>query len=119
MSDFTGATATATVDAIMSRLKAVAPESRPIVFSAPNNIGLVREGKPNHKPEEWTTFLALDRSKAHYHKNNGAVDPSNQDPNHAKEVDLDDNKWYVLLRSLQTRCIELAPDEGRETRVGI
>ena len=47
-----------TADSIMNRLDVVAPEITPVIFTAPHNIFLRRDGKPDHKPEDYTSFLA-------------------------------------------------------------
>ena len=46
-----------TADSIMNRLDVVAPEITPVIFTAPHNIFLRRDGKPDHKPEDQEIVL--------------------------------------------------------------
>jgi len=97
-------------EVIMSRLWCTAPQSVPVLFTAPHNIGLARDGEKDHKPEDFTTFLAqefavsvgggslawsrreIERSKRWWHEH-GKPDPSNRDPNHLSKSDLATSPW--------------------------
>jgi len=54
----------ATAEMLMGRLRCVAPSEAPVIFSAPHNVGLARDGFPDHKPEDYTSFLANEFANA-------------------------------------------------------
>ena len=113
-------------DVIMARLRCQGPDKIPVIFTAPHNIGLVRDGMPDHKPEDYTSFLAsefatsssggflvwskreIERSKRWFLEHGGTVDPSNRDPNYLTLKDLEDpSPWHATLGSLHARCQEV------------
>jgi hypothetical protein len=115
-----------TADSIMNRLDVVAPEITPVIFTAPHNIFLRRDGKPDHKPEDYTSFLArefagstgggllawsrreIERSKEYRsNSNDNRPDPTNRDPNYLAKEELDDSPWHMTLNALFSRCLEI------------
>ena len=111
---------------IMERLDVVAPEDAPVIFTAPHNVCLRRDGMPDHKPEDYTSFLAqkfaavagggslswskreIDRTKQHrLTAADRRPDPSNRDPNYLATAELDDSPWHATHRALFSRCLEV------------
>lgn len=100
----------ASAEMIMARLSCTPPATAPIVFTAPHNISLARDGEKDHKPEDYTTFLAQDfaascggaslawsrreieRNKRWWQEH-GGPDRSNRDPNHLSTLDLASSPW--------------------------
>ena len=97
-----------------------------MIFTAPHNVCLRRDGMPDHKPEDYTSFLAqkfaavagggslswskreIDRTKQHrLTAADRRPDPSNRDPNYLATAELDDSPWHATHRALFSRCLEV------------
>ena len=86
--------------------------AEPLIFTAPHAIYLQRDGKPDHKPEDHTGYLAealaqevggscitwSSREVARSSRT-GAPNPSNRDPNYLLRHELEKNPWNDLLRA--------------------
>ena len=109
---------------MIERFEVVGPSDVPVIFTAPHNIPLQRDGNKDHKLEEHTSFLArdfasstgagllswskreIDAAQA-FLRENGRPDPSNRDPNYLTLDELPDSPWYATLRALHSRCLEM------------
>jgi hypothetical protein len=96
------------------RLIAPAPHLKPVLFTAPHTLSLQRDGRPVHKCEVHTRYLAVAfaeaahgasltwserevaRVSAHYR-----ADPprSNRDPNFLTDGELDGSPWFHAMRT--------------------
>ena len=86
--------------------------AEPLIFTAPHAIYLQRDGKPNHKPEDHTGFLAealaeevggscitWSSREVTRSSRTGAPNPTNRDPNYLLRHELETNPWNDALRA--------------------
>lgn len=81
-----------------------------VVFTAPHGLWVHRDGQPDHKPEDYTTFLANDMAEAARarsicwscaeiakSKRSSQPDPLNRDPNYLLDTEHITNPWNRAL----------------------
>ena len=93
-----------------SRLSFVPRLGAPILFTAPHGIWLHRDGHDDHKPEDYTSYLAKDFAAVNNFsvatwspeviaksKARGAPDPANRDANYAHPDEIATDPWNITL----------------------
>eukprot|EP00656_Telonema_subtile_P016497 TRINITY_DN18718_c0_g1_i1.p1 TRINITY_DN18718_c0_g1~~TRINITY_DN18718_c0_g1_i1.p1 ORF type:complete len:375 (+),score=65.10 TRINITY_DN18718_c0_g1_i1:224-1348(+) len=85
-----------------------------VVFTAPHGVWVHRDGQPDHKPEDYTTFLAQDMAEVvggrcvswsgaeiAKSKRSSKPDALNRDPNYLSDCEHRTNPWN---RALEAHC---------------
>jgi len=88
-----------------------------VLFTAPHGVWLHRDGQEDHKPEDYTTFLAKEMAgitggsvatwspeEIKKTKATGQPDPENRDPAYLHPAELQDDPWNLILEDHVQRC---------------
>jgi len=100
-----------------SRVCFVPRISVPLLFTAPHGLWLHRDNHEDHKPEDYTSFLANDfgsslgasvatwsAEEIAKSKQGGGADPDNRDPNYLHPDELALDPWNLMLEDQLQRC---------------